>query len=189
MWAASRWTVQRNLLLLHFKVLLSFLFYLCDKSWPCREKNEWNVWDCRRAELLHGNAEFQDALWTDLEKKKVQWNGWFLWQLLSQRQNCVAFLYIFNKHLRGLNPPPWSFFFFFFFKCPSWFSSFLSASLLLPPTHSGFQECIECPYLCPCKQKGEPAAEVEFLRRSAGQTVLAAMALRMEKLNKKKNEK
>lgn len=43
---------------------------------------------------------------------------------------------------------------------------FLPHSLLFFSLCSGFQECIECPYLCPCKHKGEPAAEVEFLCRS-----------------------
>lgn len=35
-----------------------------------------------------------------------------------------------------------------------------------PSPGSGFQECTECPYLCPCKHEGEPAAEAAFLRRS-----------------------
>lgn len=44
--------------------------------------------------------------------------------------------------------------------------SFVSASYSLIFPLFSFQECIECPYLCPCKQKGETAAEVEFLCRS-----------------------
>lgn len=35
-----------------------------------------------------------------------------------------------------------------------------------PSPGSSFQECTECPYLCPCKHAGEPAAEAAFLRRS-----------------------
>lgn len=41
----------------------------------------------------------------------------------------------------------------------------LSLSVLLPPSLQS-QECTECPYLCPCKHKREPVAEVEFLCRS-----------------------
>lgn len=43
---------------------------------------------------------------------------------------------------------------------------FCSSIPRFPSPGSGFQECTECPYLCPCKHAGEPAAEATFLRRS-----------------------
>lgn len=45
-------------------------------------------------------------------------------------------------------------------------SFFLPLRLSFSSLSSGFQECTECPYLCPCKHKGEPGAEAEFLCRS-----------------------
>lgn len=43
---------------------------------------------------------------------------------------------------------------------------FCSSNPCFPSPWSGFPECTECPYLCPCKHEGEPAAEAKFLYRS-----------------------
>lgn len=43
---------------------------------------------------------------------------------------------------------------------------------------SAHQECTECPYLCPYKHKGEPAAEVKFLCRSPADRPYRTLASR-----------
>lgn len=55
-----------------------------------------------------------------------------------------------------------------FCHLPSPFLLFCSCPSVscLPSPCSGFQECTECPYLCPCKHEGEPAAEAKFFCRS-----------------------
>lgn len=55
---------------------------------------------------------------------------------------------------------------------------FLPLCLLFFSLSSCSQECIECPYLCPCKHKGEPAAEVEFLCRTQADRLHHTLASR-----------
>lgn len=190
MFTCSLWLAgelfHTDFLLLHLKKFAvdGFLFYPRSvfKSWLCK-KNEWNVWDRGQVVPSHGNGGFQDALWTKLEKNTkeslVLWelSNWYepksecsrLWQ--RQRRNlfalCVWTLpFVLFKHLSGSYSSTARH--SFFLTCPPVVLLFLLCPFLPPPTHSGFQECIECPYRCPCKQKGEPAAEVEFLHRSQG---------------------